>query len=131
MAERGDLDRKEINKIETGKNQVSTVRILRALAVASGASLEDMAAYFSEEIALDELWKRIEVRQTRARASAAASDPHPNRTEAADIARRGGVSAEAIASVLAEPPPAKEHSTLQWIEIIRLRELLLRGHGRS
>lgn len=131
MAERGDLDRKEINKIETGKNQVSTIRILKALAVAADASLEDMALYFAGQISLDELWTRIEAKRSSARRSAAAGDPFPNRTEAADIARRGGVAPEAIAAVLADPPPSRDHTTLEWIEIIRLRELQIRRAVRG
>lgn len=129
LAERADLLRQEINKIEVGKNQVSTVRILESLARAAGSSLEDMHAYFQERITLDDLWRRIDTRRARERLAATgadAHDPHANRTEAADIARRGGVSADAIAAVLAEPPPAGDRSTLEWIEVIRLRELQLR-----
>lgn len=51
---------------------------------------------------------------------------YPNLAEAIEISRRGGISEAAIQSLLADPLPPQDLSTLEWIQLLLDRDRLLR-----
>lgn len=88
VADRGGLDRTEVNKLEAGKNQATTDRIRASLAVAFASTRDDIAAYLEDRIGLDEILARIR---------------NPSLEKARRAARELALSEQAIAAVTAEP----------------------------
>lgn len=87
-----------------------------------GRDVEQKAARLLYNGSIDELRRVAHKRYEEQRAK---EEQAPNRAEAADICRRSRrVSSEAIDSVLAEPITI-DRPTLEWIDIIRLRDLEL------
>lgn len=73
LAELAGLDRVDVNKVENGSNDATTVRVRDGLARAFGASRDDMADYIEGRIDLAEFVDRVEKRKTGPRAIAASA----------------------------------------------------------
>lgn len=70
IAERGGLERAEVNKVETGRNEATTWRIRRGLARAYGVTVETLSDCFDGILSVEEL-----VRQAREGNGLAKSSP--------------------------------------------------------
>jgi DNA-binding XRE family transcriptional regulator len=121
LAERGGLERVEVSNLESGRNQATSVRILRGLAKGFGLELQD---------ALDFVDGTLSVDAAAAKTVRAGREARSARELAAELAREIGVSERAVAAVLAEPVTAEREAwpALWWADAMRRRELdLLSG----
>jgi transcriptional regulator with XRE-family HTH domain len=116
LAERADLERVEISNLESGRNQATSVRILKGLARGFGLELQD---------ASDLVDGVLDVETAVQRSQARPPDPRSARDLAAGLAREIGVSEHAIAAVLAEPIASDRETwpALWWADAMRRREL--------
>lgn len=116
LAERGGLERVEVSNLESGRNQATSVRILRGLAKAFALSLQDAAEFVDGTLSVEEAAQR---------SRAGGSGPRPPREIAADLAREIGVSELAISDVLRDPitPERENWRALWWADEMRRREI--------
>jgi transcriptional regulator with XRE-family HTH domain len=120
LADRGDLERVEVVNLESGRNQATSIRILKGLARGFRLTLQD---------AMDLIDGKLSVQEARSRSGQAPEhpavpDPLPHRAAAARLATEDGVYDAAIRSVLEEVPLSDSvgKSTLWWADRMRLRQ---------
>ena len=118
LADRGGLERVEISNLESGRNQATSVRILKGLAKGLGLDLQATSDFVDGLLSVEDAVAKIQ---------SAGKQPSPTRNLAADLARGIGVSQRAIAEVLAEPmtPEQATWPALWWTDAMRRREIEL------
>lgn len=124
LAERAGLERIEVVNVESGRNQATSIRILKGLAQGFGLSLEDAMAFIDGELTVEQAAEAV--------ARRGHAQPLPNRALAAELCRADGVYEGAIQDVLAAPvgPSDEARSTIWWIDRIRHRALeMVRTHA--
>lgn len=115
FAERSGLDRVEVSNLESGRNQATSVRMLKGIAAGFGLSLQEAADFIDGALDVDAAFQRIH-----------APKKMPSARElAADLARQIGVSERAIRDVLDAPIPPERATwpALWWADAMRRREL--------
>jgi DNA-binding XRE family transcriptional regulator len=108
IAERGGLDLVEVSNLESGRNQATSIRILKGIAAGFGLSLQDASDLVDGALPVEGALAKIRG------AAPHVTTPDERRLHAAEIARQDGVSEAAVQHVLTEPPGDPQRSTLWW-----------------
>jgi transcriptional regulator with XRE-family HTH domain len=119
LAERSGLARIEIVNLESGRNQATSIRVLRGLAQGFGLPVQDMVDFIDGVLTPASALAKVK----------GISDPIARRAAAATLAREDGIDEAVIKAVLAEPldDRAATRSTLWWAIRMKRRELDLPG----
>ena len=102
LAAKGGLDRVEVSNLESGRNQATSVRILRGLAIGFGLSLQDTADFIDGQLDVETALGRV----------GRPPLPRAARETAAALAREIGVSEVRVRNRLrfAHPSQRQPHA---------------------
>jgi DNA-binding XRE family transcriptional regulator len=118
LAEKAEIRRTDVVRIEVGTNKVTSYALRQALAVGFGLSLDELVAYLSGKMTVEAAVEAIARHKGGAPAKPEADDPLPERASAVVFARAAGYPEDVIEKAYrARKGPRLSHD--QWLDRLR------------